>query len=524
MVFNLINDKWIPVRRLDGAQEIIAPWQVTENVGSNPIVSLDANRPDFNGAQIQFLIGLVQTTMAPINERGWRTGFNKPPEVDELKIAFAKVSDAFNFDGDSPRFMQDFDLDDGKSNDVDKLLVEIPGEATINDNADHFVKRDSVKKMCLPCSAMALFTLQTNAPSGGQGHRVSLRGGGPLTTVVMGDNLWETIWFNVLDKPKFIGNYENSSTDGAAIFPWLGLTRTSEKKHMITTPEDVHPAQMFWGMPRRIVLDFDSGETGHCDVCNCDSNNLVTNYITKNHGINYEGGWRHTLTPYNKNKKGDLISIKGQPGGITFRHWLGLVMNNREKGDETATVIPTFRKRQSGFENKQSLKLWAFGYDFDNMKVRCWYEGKMPLISVDDSIRENYESVIEQLIKTSVLVLKNTIISIKNALFDNDKAKKIKDELSFIDMRFWHSAEADFYVMLDQLHEVLAKNQDTNDIKIQWLNVLSTIGEQLFNEYSQLDQISDANPKRIAQAHKKLIFFNSVNNELIRIALDLQIK
>jgi CRISPR system Cascade subunit CasA len=78
VVFNLINEKWIPVRRLDDTMEIIAPWQVTDNIGSNPIVNLDANRPDFNGALIQFLIGLVQTTMAPKRDKSWRTGFTEP--------------------------------------------------------------------------------------------------------------------------------------------------------------------------------------------------------------------------------------------------------------------------------------------------------------------------------------------------------------------------------------------------------------------------------------------------------------
>jgi CRISPR system Cascade subunit CasA len=109
MVFNLINEQWIPVRRLEGTREFIAPWQVTDNIGSDPIVALDANRPDFNGALIQFLIGLVQTTMAPKKDRNWRNGFNNPPEADELKTAFATVSHAFNLDGDRPRFMQDFE-------------------------------------------------------------------------------------------------------------------------------------------------------------------------------------------------------------------------------------------------------------------------------------------------------------------------------------------------------------------------------------------------------------------------------
>ena len=522
MVFNLINDKWIPVRRSDGTQEIIAPWQVIDNIDSNPIVSLDANRPDFNGALIQFLIGLVQTTMAPKREINWENKFDKPPEADELKTAFANVSHAFNLDGDSPRFMQDFDLDNETEWRIDTLLADMPSSE--EDNQSHFVKYGTVGKICLPCSAMALFTLQTNAPSGGRGYMTSLRGGGPLTTIVMGDTLWQTIWLNVLNEPAFLGNYENSSTDDGAIFPWMRPTRTSEKKQK-TTPGDVHPAQMFWGMPRRIVMNFEADDACICDLCGSNIHEYVKSYNPKNYGVKYDGGWRHTLTPYRTNAKKERNAKHGESGGITFRHWIGLVQNDSEKMNETAMVVHTFRGRQKEFENKKSFKLWAFGYDFvpGQMKVRCWYEGKMPLINVDDSLRENYESVIEQIIKASVLALKNTIISIKNALFNKDKTKKIKDELSFIDMRFWNCAEADFYVTLDKLHEALTNGSDTNYIKIQWLKVLFRIGEQLFDDYSQSNQIGEANPRRIARAHKNLIHFNSEYNEEFRNILYLPI-
>ncbi len=526
MVFNLINEQWIPVRRSDGTQEIIAPWQVTDNIGSNPIVALDANRPDFNGALIQFLIGLVQTTMAPKKDKNWRTGLDKPPEADELKTAFANVSHAFNLDGDSPRFMQDFDLDEGKNNQIDKLLVEIPGDETIKDNKDHFIKRESIKKMCLPCSAMALFTLQTNAPSGGQGHRVSLRGGGPLTTIVMGDTLWQTIWLNVLNEPEFLGNYEYSSTEGTAIFPWMGPTRTSEKKQ-ITTPEDAHPAQMFWGMPRRIVLDFESDETGNCDVCNCDSNHLVTSYITKNHGINYEGGWRHTLTPHSITKQNELIPRHGNPNGISFRHWLGLVQNDNVNRNEPAKVVLAFRKRQDGLDNKHSPQLWAFGYDFDNMKVRCWYEGKMPLINVDDNIRINYESVIERLIKISELVANNVRKYVKEAMFR--RPADVKGDFSFIDNRFWNNTEPEFYNALENLRIALLDGNNAVDadavvdLKYEWLKILFKTGEQLFDDYSQSNQIEVADPKRIALAHRNLRKFNQKKNKKIIEILDLPI-
>jgi len=524
MTFNLINDKWIPVRRLDGTREIITPWQVTDNIGSNPIVGLDTNRPDFNGALIQFLIGLVQTTMAPKKDKGWRTGFNKPPVVDELKTTFANVSHAFNFDGDSPRFMQDFDLDKGKTNLIDKLLVEIPGDETIKDNKDHFIKRDSVKRMCLPCSAMALFTLQTNAPSGGKGHRVSLRGGGPLTTIVMGGTLWQTIWLNVLNESDFLDNCGNFSlTDDDAIFPWMGPTCTSEKDQP-TTPENAHPAQMFWGMPRRIVLDFEYGETGNCDVCNGDSNHLVTSYITKNYGTNYEGGWRHTLTPHSITKQNELIPRHGNPSGISYRHWLELVQNDNVNENEPATVIHTFRVRQSQLETKHSPQLWAFGYDFDNMKVRCWYEGKMPLIHVDDNVRENYESVIEQLIKTSELVANNVRKYVKEAMFR--RPKDVKGDFSFIDNRFWNNTEPEFYNSLENLRIAFSDGADIDavvDIKLQWLNTLFRTGEQLFDEYSQSNQIDVADPKRIALAHRNLRKFNQKKNKKIIEILDLPI-
>ena len=98
--------------------------------GTEPAVRLDAPRPDFNGALIQFLIGLAQTAIPPGDNRDWRRRFKTPPPPDELKTAFAPYAHAFNFDGEGPRFMQDYDLDEGVENSVDRLLMEMPGEQT----------------------------------------------------------------------------------------------------------------------------------------------------------------------------------------------------------------------------------------------------------------------------------------------------------------------------------------------------------------------------------------------------------
>ena len=68
---NLISENWIPVRRADGSLQRIAPWQLTDGIGDNPIVAVASPRPDFDGALTQFLIGLLQTTCTPSEDQWW---------------------------------------------------------------------------------------------------------------------------------------------------------------------------------------------------------------------------------------------------------------------------------------------------------------------------------------------------------------------------------------------------------------------------------------------------------------------
>ncbi|MEA3296922.1 MAG: type I-E CRISPR-associated protein Cse1/CasA, partial [candidate division Zixibacteria bacterium] len=209
-MMNLIYDRWIPIRRNSGKEERVAPWQITEP--DDPIVALAARRPDFNGALIQFLIGLLQTAVPPKNETVWENWLDSPPAPEILKECFAQYAHAFNLDGDGPRFMQDIEQIEGSEKNINALLIDSPGQQALEQNKDHFVKQGTVQAICPSCAATALFTLQTNAPSGGVGHRTSLRGGGPLTTLVILDpkgsnlavTLWRNVWLNVLSDKALI--------------------------------------------------------------------------------------------------------------------------------------------------------------------------------------------------------------------------------------------------------------------------------------------------------------------------------
>ena len=510
---NLIDDVWIPIKRKSGRQELIAPWQITET--QNPVISLDAPRPDFSGALMQFMIGLLQTTAAPDDEYRWIDWLEQPPTPQKLKAAFSTYSHAFELESDQGGFMQDFDsLEEATPNSIAELLIDSPGGNTLKENKDHFVKRGNIEKLCAGCTIIALFSLQTNAPSGGQGHRTSLRGGGPLTTLVVLDehsdlqnDLWRNLWLNILDRQSLSGN-TNKRTD-SDIFPWLAPTRTSEKTTgRETTPLDTNPLQMYWGMPRRIKVQWQSNVSGHCDLCHANADQLVTHYRTKNYGINYTGAWQHPLSPYRINKANDLIAVHAQPGGITYQHWSHLALNG-DNNSKNAQVVKRYHTFLSGFNaeqknnGKEQFRLTAFGYDMDNMKARCWYENTFPLITTADDIRTDFANRVQSLTVAAVDFAGFTQSCIKDAWFK--RPADAKGDMSFLKQAFYQHSENKFYQSIKLLPAKIEMTDGSDkDILRQWHKTLQETAFQLFDYWAMRGDFTQTNPRRIAKAHGKL--------------------
>ena len=520
---NLINDPWIPVLRSDGAHELIAPWQLTET--ENPVMALDAPRPDFNGALMQFLIGLLQTGATPETHDKWLDWLEEPPEPEVLKSSFAPYIHAFELHGEHGSFMQDFETLDGAGfNGIAELLIESPGENTVKENKDHFIKRGQVEVMCPGCAATALFTLQTNAPGGGQGHRTSLRGGGPLSTLVFLDehselshDLWSSLWLNILDRRQFsalTGEQDKSAL--SEIFPWLAKTRTSEKgSGKETTPLDVNPLQMFWAMPRRIRVQWVSEQAGQCDLCNAYSGTLVSQYQTKNYGINYTGAWQHPLSPYSINNTGDLLPQHAQPGGMTYQHWLGFVDNSETQF--SALVVKRYRPLTESW--KEQLRLYAFGYDMDNMKARCWYETTFPLFTIPDNIRIDFVKRVQVLTDAASEFASFVRSCVKDAWFK--RPGDAKGNTSFLTQSFYQHTESAFF---EAARILQIKLLDGTDIEVlhSWHKTLLRFGLSLFDYWAALGDVSQANPRRIAQARNKLK--NLAWSKKIKNALQLPVK
>jgi CRISPR system Cascade subunit CasA len=501
---NLISDAWIPIRRKSGEEVRIAPWEVTTRYGDDPIVALAAPRPDFNGTLIQFLIGLLQTTCAPDSPRTWRQWLRNPPIPEELHAKFLPVTYAFELDSEGPRFMQDAKLNlEGvkEATPIGALLIDIPGENTVQRNTDHFIKRGGVEQLCSTCTATALFTLQTNAPAGGQGHRTGLRGGGPLTTLIMGDILWQTVWLNVLENTAFLAHSgDPGKTEPSHYFPWLASTRTSEKGSATekTTPLDVHPAQHFWAMPRRIwLLNENTTLSQQCDICGKAGTKLYHQYLTKNYGVNYSGPWLHPLSPYYMDKDNQPNPVHPQPGGIGYRHWLGLVENSADNTRRIARVVEQYQKLQRADD-----RLWAFGYDMDNMKAHCWYDAEMPIIFASEDIEAEYKGQIEAMIHAAQQVAVEVRRRVKNALFGTQA--EIRGDLSYIENRFWSATESAFYALLHRMRDALNIGEDVTPLLQEWHTMLASTVRRIFDDASQTGDFNAADPRRIACAWNAL--------------------
>lgn len=502
---NLLINKWISVRRGSGAQDVVSPSEIGDS--DDPIIEVLAPRADLKGALYQFLIGLVQTTFAPEDEDEWEYRWQTPPPQADLQQAFEQHAAAFELDC----FMQDFDLSEGEEKSISALYIEAPGGKTLKDNLAHFVKGGQIHQVDACWAALSLFTLQINAPSGGVGHRVSLRGGGPLTTLVMPppssnqDTLWHRIWLNVLtqeEAEKLTGNLNlNKSSD---IFPWLAPTRTSEKKDGETHPEHIHPYQMYWCMPRRIRLSFTNSEAPEtCDITGQVTECVAKTFVTKNYGVNYGGNWMHPLTPYSVDPKKGALSIKGQPGGVTYRYWLGVVLDDINNNKQVAKVVDIYNaSRRSIISGDFTPQVWAFGYDMDNMKARCWYESHLPLLNIPENLRDVTYEQVSVLVDAAVEVAGNLKSELKNAWFN--RPKDVKGDTSFVDASFWSKTENHFYDLLQEIVRVGDDVEKILDIKQRWKKTLYKTAMDIFEYWAMSDESEDGDMERVITARTSL--------------------
>lgn len=456
MPYNLLSEAWLPVRRRDGEVTRIRPAEVVAGLGTDAEPVEPAwPRADFDIATYEFLIGLLFAACPPEEHEDWKDWFRDPPSVAELDEVLAPYARAFDLDGDEPRFLQDLEPFEAeakaKLKPIERLLIDAAGGNATKLNKDLQVHRDRYLVLGLPAAAIALYTLQQFSPGAGSGIRTSLRGGGPLSALVLpGDrettpSLWGRVWANVpLNEDGAVREAEMTRA-----FPWLAKTRTSANGEAVSSERtEAHPAQAFFGMPLRIRLVFSDDET-RCALTAEPAERCATNFVQKKHGIRY-AAWRHPLTPYHrKNEGAEWLPFLTRPGRFGYRDWVGVVIGAEDGSRRPAESLAAYRAVRS-YAAGEGRALVA-GYATASAEVVDFLFAEQPLHTAAAEDRATaLDSLAIRMAEAGEEAMRRLRWAVRDALF-GEGAKADVDGSVLADVRaaFFDATEAEFHAILD---------------------------------------------------------------------------
>lgn len=496
------------MRCRDGCVRTLRPGEIIRDLGAGREAVAPAwPRPEFDVATYELLIGLFTLACPPRDQRDWITRLKTPPSVEELDAAVAPYVHAFNLEGDGPLFLQDFEALEGEPTPIERLLIDAAGENSAKKNKDVLVHRDRYRAFGAAAAAIALYALQQFAPSGGAGNRTSMRGGGPMTALVWppseepdGPSLWARVWANTPLSP----DGPVAAADLPKALPWLAPTRTSEKGRTVE-PDDAHPAQAFFGTPRRMRLAA-AAEGGACDLTSTPSDRLFTGFVQRPYGVNY-GQWEHPLTPHYRQKEAaELLPTHPKPGRFGYRDWTAVVAGDAPGVlRKPAGSIENFiRKRVHDLPVRRGARLFVAGFAMSNMEPLDFMTAEQPLHIGDPETQEALGDLARRMAKAGDEANGALRYALKWAAFGRES----KADMTAV--RFDDARLAFFDATEDAFHRILAAAaagpREDEKAELEWLGALSQTARRLFEGWALKafnDPIRDG--ERVVEARSYLL-------------------
>jgi CRISPR system Cascade subunit CasA len=397
---HLIHDPWLMVKKSDGSRHPIRPCDLVDI----EIVDVDGPRADLIVAARTFLIGLMTTVGLADTESDWQRLYDNPPTAETISAALARFAPAFELLGNGNRFCQhQAVVEDGDRQRIASLLIDGPSEES--DERNHDVMMDVVG-FSPSTAALALYALQQFAPSGGRGHRQSMRGGSPMSTLVSsGKTLWHNVWLNVETHEQLAARSPRQWQHPPAIgdvFPWMGRVRTSETQ-LETTTSDAHPLQVYWQMPRLLWLEAGDAGNDRCGLTGESSNTLVHGYYRRQLGVKYSVDWRHPHVPYVRKDTG-IMPARAFARASHIGDWLGIVYRDQDGTREPAAVVTTASTHRMWSLADASLRVDVFGFDMRSRKVLGAISHAMPILRVDPVDADDLRAAVERCVLAVELV------------------------------------------------------------------------------------------------------------------------
>lgn len=280
---NLLVDDWIPVQQEGVFRHISLKTLLTQNESWQ--VSL--SRDDMEMACLQLLVSLTQVLLVPKDGGELKARIKQPLSENEYIDAIEGLVDWFELDHPEHPFMQVRGVKAIELTDMAKLFAGLSGSTS-----SVFVNEpDLASKLCSSCAVLGLFNQAMNCPGFGGGFKASLRGSSPISTLILGDDLRQTLWRNVLCKQTLddvMPWYETTQDEQPN---WVDLVKPSQK---ISAYETGLLRGLFW-QPAHIEFVREESE-GVCDCCG-QEDQCYLGFKKEKFVYDFSGVWPHPHGP-----------------------------------------------------------------------------------------------------------------------------------------------------------------------------------------------------------------------------------
>ncbi|HQD55037.1 MAG TPA: type I-E CRISPR-associated protein Cse1/CasA [Candidatus Competibacteraceae bacterium] len=385
---NLLDSAWIPVRADNGVGPFYLLTFEQLLCGDKPwAVSLP--RDDLELACIQLLTCMTQVMFLPSDDPELRAHVAAPLKPEQFADQVAFFQGWFDLDHPTQPFMQTQGVQAKEITPIQKLLIGLPE----GNNHAFFNEVGEVQRLGSPVAAIALFNQAMNCPSFGGGFKGGLRGGAPVTTLVSGHDLRETVWRNVLTLPRVrerLPDYEpNFSID---VPTWIQPIRDREIIHS----HQIGLARGLFWQPAHVKL-VKADEEVSCDMVGGIPSTAYVGFCKEKFNFTVKGVWPHPHGSYIEAIKKGVLEKKFISFTTTAPAWTHLsefVVPRELKGtDIKEGCSPAGAIIQAGdLYKREKLHLLIGGY---RNKQASILERRHEMISLASNWKDNNERLIK---------------------------------------------------------------------------------------------------------------------------------
>lgn len=430
---NLLTDTWIPVQQA-GLMEKISLQQLLcgEKQGE-----LCLPRDDMEFACLQLLVAITQVLFTPADKKQLVQRIKQPLTQQEYMAGCEGKLDWFDLDHPETPFMQFRGVNAKELTPMDKLMAGVAdgtNKAFVN-------PQGIVNGLCAGCVSIALYNTAYNSPSMGGGFKSGMRGSTPITVLIRGEDLQQTLWHNVLSEESLEKEMSwYSQTTGVPPNYVQGLVKDSK----VSVSKIGLLQGLFWQ-----PAHFELAPVESDGACSCCGQQLPLYSGFKKEKFNYtiEGVWPHPLSARTFSVKKGQREEKFPSFTTTQPSWVHLakLVVDKDDGKEGYHPVPVITQLKS-FGAKR-LDLMVGGYRNNQATV---LERRHEMYSLASNWQENTQ-IVDELINLA----QNYKKTLRKALYLFGEG--IKDRFAGAGVNLTEQYDALFYQQTEQLmHQSLA--------------------------------------------------------------------